>query len=211
MSSREFICPMCRGSGFKVNEDSNSALGGSFLFEGNDGAFYRKTCISCEGTGTLKCVNGFPVSRKCDMLTAPTAESVAAALSALAIGAEVTVVVSAREQAPKPASAELALGLDPEPLPEPGEGPEIPKPPLVRTKKSASKRPPRRTTRTVAAGERFGHRVIMEDEWTDEKNQRFVKCRCDCGHVGDVSVYALMRGRNTECRSCAAKRVHPFR
>ena len=52
-------------------------------------------------------------------------------------------------------------------------------------------------------GERFDRWTALEPS-IYKNGQQYWKCRCDCGNVGDVSVYSLINGRSHSC-GCKAQ------
>lgn len=55
-------------------------------------------------------------------------------------------------------------------------------------------------------GKKFGKWTLLEKLLHDEDNHDVrYKCICECGKIRLVRRYCLLRGRSTQCRSCARK------
>lgn len=60
------------------------------------------------------------------------------------------------------------------------------------------------TSNPFRIGERHGRLVVVGLESDRNVNRtRYIKCRCDCGHVGDFHRGAIRSGGSTQCRPCS--------
>ena len=54
-------------------------------------------------------------------------------------------------------------------------------------------------------GDRFGEWTVLESNCGSKNGHTYVKCQCSCGTIKEINLTALVRGRTTRCRSCAAR------
>lgn len=58
-------------------------------------------------------------------------------------------------------------------------------------------------------GDKFGEWTVLETNCGSKNGHTYVKCQCSCGVIKEINLTALVRGRTTRCRHCAARsRTH---
>lgn len=57
----------------------------------------------------------------------------------------------------------------------------------------------------IQNGEKFGNWTVVNNERFIKNGHTYVQCQCKCGRVSDIASSALIRGKSTRCRSCAAR------
>ena len=55
----------------------------------------------------------------------------------------------------------------------------------------------------VNAGDTFGKWTVTGTPWM-KKGHPMVECKCECGHKTHARIDRLVKGKSTQCRSCAA-------
>jgi len=56
----------------------------------------------------------------------------------------------------------------------------------------------------VKTGDTFGKWTILGTPFTDKKGMAKVECKCECGFKTDARIDRLVKGKSSQCRSCAA-------
>lgn len=56
----------------------------------------------------------------------------------------------------------------------------------------------------INAGDTFGKWTVIGTPFTDKKGMARVECKCECGYKNHVRIDRLVKGKSSQCRSCAA-------
>jgi len=64
-------------------------------------------------------------------------------------------------------------------------------------------------SRPVEAGQQVSDWTVLEILPRLDEKTRKARCRCSCGAIHLVGLYALQAGRSPRCKSCALKRARP--
>lgn len=55
-------------------------------------------------------------------------------------------------------------------------------------------------------GDKFGEWAVINTNRFSKNGHVYVQCQCSCGTIKDVASTALIRGKTSSCKSCAARR-----
>ena len=55
-------------------------------------------------------------------------------------------------------------------------------------------------------GDKFGEWTVIDTNRFSKNGHTYVQCQCSCGAIKDIASTALLRGKTSSCRSCAARR-----
>lgn len=55
-------------------------------------------------------------------------------------------------------------------------------------------------------GDKFGNWTVIDTNRFSKNGHTYVQCQCTCGTIKDIASTALIRGKTSSCRSCAARK-----
>lgn len=55
------------------------------------------------------------------------------------------------------------------------------------------------------SGDKFGEWTVIDPNYGSRQGHTLVKCICSCGRVKEINLTALVRGKTSKCKRCAAR------